>query len=132
MEWYFGYKFPHNDLNCENFRSREKWYQQSTIATQFVRKFQVEQMKCQDELVNIQGAYCLAKSGEVYLVYLPACTTNAGIRVELDKPLSVKWFKANQGGEYQECSITRVEGVGNKVLGYPPSDPELDWVIVIQ
>jgi hypothetical protein len=37
VEWYFGYRYPHNDLNLEDFRSRENWWKQSTIATQFMK-----------------------------------------------------------------------------------------------
>ena len=39
VEWYMGYRFPHNDLNCEDFRSRTNWWKQSTIATSFMRQF---------------------------------------------------------------------------------------------
>ena len=44
----------------------------------------------------------------------------------------VKWFNPRLRGEYQEGSVTRIESAGNNVLGYPPSDPELDWVVVVQ
>ncbi len=132
VEWYFGYRFPHNDLACEDFRSRENWFKQSTIATQFVSEYPLEEMICQDELVNAGGAYCLTKTGEVYIVYLPAGTINATIKVELESPLSVGWFNPRQGGEILEGSIASLSGHGIRNLGNPPSEPEQDWVVVVQ
>ena len=28
IEWYFGYKHPHSDLTCQDYRVREKMWQQ--------------------------------------------------------------------------------------------------------
>ncbi len=132
VEWYFGYRYPHTDLTCEDFRSRDTWWKQSSIATQFVNQFPLEEMICQDELVNIKGAYCLAKTGEIYLVYLPAGTKNAGLRLESEKSLSVKWFNPREGGEMQDGSITSLKGKGFQSLGEPLVDIEKDWVVVIR
>ena len=33
-------------------------------------------------LINVPGAYCLAKEGELYLVYLPAGSSQAKLRIE--------------------------------------------------
>ncbi len=43
-EWYFGYRYPNNDLNTEDFRSRDNWWKQSTLATHFIKQFPVEVM----------------------------------------------------------------------------------------
>ncbi len=132
VEWYFGYRFPHNDLNCEDFRSRENWWAQSALATGFVDKFPLEQMNSHDDLVNIRGAYCLADPGEVYLVYLPTGLREARLKVDSDKPMSVTWFNPREGGEIQEGSVTSIQGMGPQSLGNPPSDQYKDWVVVIQ
>ncbi|MCK5463841.1 MAG: hypothetical protein KAI95_12520, partial [Bacteroidales bacterium] len=132
VEWYFGYRYPHTDLTCEDFRSREIWWKQSSIATQFVCQFPLEDMTCQDELVNIKGAYCLAKTGEVYVVYLPAGTKNAGLRLESEEPLSVKWFDPREGGEMRDGSITSMQGKGFQSLGEPPAEHDKDWVVRVQ
>jgi len=131
VEWYFGYRYPHTDLTCEDFRSRESWWKQSSIATQFVSRFPLEEMNCQDELVNIKGAYCLAMTGKVYLVYLPAGTRDARLRLESGAPLSVKWFNPREGGELLDGNITSLQGKGFQSLGEPPAEPEKDWVVVI-
>ena len=36
-QWYFGYGYAHNDLDCENFRSRENMWSQTRIALDFMR-----------------------------------------------------------------------------------------------
>ncbi len=132
VEWYFGYRYPHNDLNLEDYRSRENWWKQSTIATQFVSQFPLEEMKSADELVYAKGAYCLAKTGKTYIVYLPAGTQNAKLRIDLENPLLVKWFNPREGGEMQDGSVSSLEGTGNKNLGNPPVDVEKDWVVVVR
>jgi hypothetical protein len=131
VEWYFGYRYPHTDLTCEDFRSRDNWWKQSTIATQFVKQFPLEEMKAMDELINAENAYCLAKSGEIYIVYLPAGTQNAKLKIEANKELSIKWFNPREGGEQLDGTVKSVSS-GIQYLGNPPSEIEKDWVVVVK
>ncbi len=78
VEYYFGYALPENDLLCEDFRSREKSWDACRIALEFFRDHEIPfwEMNPADELVgNPEGAsgkpWCLAKKGQLYLVYLP-------------------------------------------------------------
>ena len=132
VEWYFGYRFPHNDLELEDFRSRENWWKQSTLATQFIKQFPLKEMKNADELVSTKNAYCLAKPDEVYVVYLPAESKNAKIKLQSNKRLKIKWFNPRTGGNFLEGSISTVSGPGTVLLGEPPTDIEKDWVLVLQ
>jgi len=132
VEWYFGYRYPHNDLECEDFRSRANWWKQSAIATQFVSGFPLEDLKCMDELVAVEGAYCLAKPGELYIAYLPAGTENAFLSTESAASLSVRWLDPRNGSEALEGSVESVSGKGMFSLGNPPSDPDMDWVVIVR
>lgn len=132
VEWYCGYRYPHNDLNLEDFRSRDIWWKQSTIATRFVQQFPLEEMICNDEVVNVKGAFVLEKPGEIYIAYLPAGTQNAKISLSGDKSYSVKWFNPRDGGDRQAGSVATVQGKGTQDLGNPPSETEKDWVVVVQ
>jgi hypothetical protein len=132
VEWYFGYRYPHTDLTCEDFRSRDTWWKQSTIATQFVKQFPLEEMKNNNALVNIKGAYCLEKPGEIYLLYLPAGTQKAKINLPGEKSFSVKWFDPREGGEMQSGSLETLQGKGFQVLGSPPDNIDKDWVVDVQ
>ena len=132
VEWYFGYRYAHNDLGLEDFRSREHWWRQSTLATEFINDFPLEEMSCRDELVSVEGAYCLAKEGELYLIYLPAGSKEAQLRADLPSSMKVLWFNPRAGGEFSQGSVTSLSGPGAKSLGTPPADPELDWVVVLR
>ena len=132
VEWYFGYRFAHNDLNLEDFRSREMWWIQSTLACRFMNNFPLEEMRCRDELLDSSDAYCLAKEGELYLVYLPAESARVRIQLEQPGPLQVDWFNPRTGGELQQGSVSTISGNGFQSLGTPPSESELDWVVVIR
>ncbi|MCK4992768.1 MAG: hypothetical protein KAS29_19865 [Bacteroidales bacterium] len=85
-----------------------------------------------DELVDAPGAYCLAKEGELYLVYLPAETAPSQLHLNQPGTLEVTWFNPRTGGELQQGSVQSISGKGPRSLGTAPSDPDLDWVVVIQ
>ena len=51
VEWYFGYKFPHNDLNCEDWRSRDHLWDLTRYAVEFFHAYlPFVEMKHADEL----------------------------------------------------------------------------------
>ena len=130
MEWYFGYRYPHNDLNLEDFRSRENWWKQSSIATAFVKAYPLEEMESRDELLHVKDAWCLAREGKLYLVYLPRAS-NARLDLTGSGAYQLQWFNPREGGDLQQGSAASLEGGRNRSLGQPPSDPEKDWVAVV-
>ena len=131
VEWYFGYRYPHTDLELEDFRSRDNWWKQSTIATQFVQQFNLEEMKSMDELVNLKDVYCLAKPGEIYIIYLPAGTQNPKLKIAGEKEFSVKWFNPRQGGNLTEGSVKTIKD-GSLNIGNAPFEQDKDWVVLVQ
>ena len=71
-EWYFGYKYPHNDLTCNDFRSREAMWRQGRAAVAFFsREVPLDRVEPADELADGEGVWCLADVGSFYLVYVP-------------------------------------------------------------
>jgi len=132
VEWYFGYRFPHNDLNLEDFKSRDAWWKQSTIATQFVSQFPLEKMGSTDELVNTGGAFCFSQPDSVYLVYYPAGSSSRSINLTSDKTFTVKWFNPRAGGDWVDGSKTQISGTGFQSVGEPPVEKDNDWIAVIQ
>ena len=131
VEWYFGYRYPHNDLNLEDYRSRENWWRQSTIATTFMKRFPLEEMKANNKLVNVNGALCLEKPGELYLIYMPSANKNPMINLPGNKKYSVKWFDPRLGGELIDGTVSVIQGNGSRFLGNPPGDINKDWVLVV-
>ncbi|MFA5326315.1 MAG: DUF5060 domain-containing protein [Prolixibacteraceae bacterium] len=129
-EWYFGYRYPNNDLNCEDFRSRERWWKQTKIATDFFgNNLPLGQMAAANQLVSEAGAYCLAKAGEVYVVYLPKVNSP-----EMNLPegkYTIQWFNPRTGGKLQDGTIKNVNGGENADFGKPPVEDGGDWVVVL-
>ena len=103
-EYYFGYQLPDNDLVAENFRSRDKSWDYGRIAIEFFRtqKIPVTEMKNCDELVgntsHDNSRYCFAKTGELYLVYLPAGGQQDLNLAGATGQFSVSWFDPRTGG----------------------------------
>lgn len=130
-EWYFGYRYPHNDLMCEDFRSRELWWKQTKIATDFfLNNLPLAQMNAANELVNLAGAFCFAKSGEVYVVYLPKAEQTT-IALPAGK-FSIKWFNPRTGGKLQDGTLKTLNGGGKVSLGMPLVNDGRDWVVLIK
>ena len=71
VEWYFGYKHPHSDLTCQDYRTRDRMWDQSRYALEFFRKHNIPfwEMKNDDKLTRNPDDYCFAKAGEIYLIY---------------------------------------------------------------
>ena len=61
VEWYFGWKYPHADLTCEDFRSRELWWKQSKIAVDFITNYPMEEMKKSTGLLKNFNTYGFSK-----------------------------------------------------------------------
>jgi hypothetical protein len=126
-EWYFCSKFPNNDQTCEDWRTRDIMWGQTRYALDFFHKYlPFYQMSPKDSLVS--RGWCLAKPGEVYVVYLPE-----GGSTEIDLAegsYTVQWYNPRTGGKLKDGSVTKVAGPGPVFLGDPPADPHKDWIIL--
>ncbi|MBN1816218.1 MAG: DUF5060 domain-containing protein [Sedimentisphaerales bacterium] len=132
VEWYFGYRFSHNDLNCEDWRSRDLWWDQNRHAADFFTKYlPFAQMAHADERVP-RGNYCLALPGQVYAVYLPLGGTTEIDLADTEDSFSVEWYDPRRGGSLQAGSVRFVRGPGKQGIGAPPNEPNKDWVILIK
>ena len=133
VEYYFGYQYPHNDLNAEDWRSRDSvWDDVRHALTFFQEHIPFWTMKPADDLAKDAEAYVMANPGNVYLVYLPR-----GGPVQLDLgsnsiSYTVHWYDPRAGGALQTGSVTSVVGPGPVLLGQPPSSPQSDWAILLR
>lgn len=138
VEYYFGYKLPQNDLVCEDWRSRDQSWDYCRIALDFFRENKIPfwEMQNADALVgnkeNDNSKYCLAKPGEIWLVYLPNGGTSDLDLTGVSGECSVKWFNPRAGGALQSGLLKTVKGPGKVSLGQPPSDPADDWLVVVE
>ncbi len=130
-EWYFGHKFAHNDLTCEDWRSREHMWELTNYALEFFRNYlPFWEMTHNDKLASKRNAYVLAKVGEVYAIYLKKGHSTS-LQIPEGKYI-VQWYNPRQGGQLQQGSVTSISGAGAKSIGEPPQEPNKDWAILVK
>ncbi|MEM6772362.1 MAG: DUF5060 domain-containing protein, partial [Bacteroidota bacterium] len=71
-EWYFGYKHDHSDLSCEDFRSRDKFWDQCRHQLDFIAEQRppLPSMLPQNKLTSSEQDWVLAQEGQAYLILL--------------------------------------------------------------
>lgn len=133
VEWYFGYKFAHADLNCEDWRSRDHMWDLTGYALEFFNKhLPFHKMVSRDELLSTNHGYCFAKEGEVYAVYLREGGT-ADLDLGQNKgSYSVRWYNPRKGGKLVKGTVSTVKGPGKVNIGRAKKDVYKDWAVLIK
>jgi hypothetical protein len=132
VEWYFGYRFAHNDLNCEDWRSRDHMWDLTRYALEFFLRIPFDRMSHHDELTSSPDDYCLAEPGSVYAIYL---TTGGTTDLDLGtsrKTFRVQWYNPREGGPLQQGTVNTIKGPGKVSIGLPPADQDKDWVVLVR
>jgi hypothetical protein len=134
-EWIFAYdtwpRVPakHLDIACEDWRPWDKLWDHTALALDFFHQhLPFTQMGCDDKLVNSIHAWCFAKAGEVYAVYV-----FGGVDVKLKLPagrFTTHWFDIRKGGDL--IPAQPLTGPSELILGKPPRDAEKDWVLLVR
>ena len=76
--------------------------------------------------------WCLAKTGEIYVVYLPAGgTTSLDLR-QASGRFAISWFDPRHGGLLRRGSVASVLAGSIVELGEAPESPAEDWAIVVR
>jgi hypothetical protein len=130
VEWYFGYKYAHNDLDCEDFRSRANMWKQTRIAVDFFQEYlPFSEMNHGDHWITEGTGYCFAKPGFVYVVYRPS----SEMKILLPAAdYSLHWYNPRDGGRLIEGWRNKLTKPTSVRLGTPPSDLNRDWVALIR
>ena len=148
-EWYFGYQHPHSDLTCQDYRSRDLFWDMGRICINFFAEqdLPVTEMTSQNELLSSHfpngfGDLCFAKQGDTYVVLLKKggehqLNVSAPQKNHFDKrdselEFSIKWYDPRNGGPLQTGSKPSFKGTGIKSLGTAPNNPEKDWVVLVR
>jgi hypothetical protein len=138
VEYYFGYKLAQNDLICEDFRSRDKSWEYAKIAIDFYNNSGLSflEMTNQNDLIgnanNEKEKYCLAKEGEVYLVYLGYTNTSSLDLSGVSGSFNVTWFNPRTGESNLKGKVKRVKGGNTVDLGTAPKNTNEDWLAIIK
>ena len=132
IEWYFGYDHPHSDLTCQDWRSRDKMWDQCRYALQFFNENEIPfwEMTNDDKLVSTQGDYCFYKPNEIYVAYLK----NGGVsKLNLNDAtgtFNLRWCNPRNGEFAGETK--QLKGGKQVTLGPPPEDTSSDWVALLK
>ncbi len=134
VEYYFGYQYPNNDLNCEDWRSRDSvWDDVHQALTFFQEHLPFWEMTGNDALAADADAYVLTHPQETPIaVYLPR---GGPIRLDLSAysgAYTVHWYDPRRGGALQSGSVTGVQGGQLVALGGPPGEVDADWVVLLR
>ncbi len=130
VEWYFGHKYAHMDINCEDWRSRENMWDQTRYALEFFQNYlPFERMEPDNALISSKSGYCLAEPGVVYAIYLSdggstKLKTEAGT-------YDVYWYNPRAGGKLQRGSVKQIKGPGALSIGIPPGKGDTDWAVLV-
>jgi hypothetical protein len=132
VEWFFGIGHPHNDLDLEDWRTRQQLWAHTRYALEFFQAYlPFESLEPRNGDVDGDPAYCFGNEGEIYAVYLRQGGT---VTLDLDDvphPMRVRWYNPRSGGGLQEGSVSTIQGPGKIGIGEPPSDQHRDWVALI-
>lgn len=137
-EWYFGYKHAHSDITCQDYRSRDLFWDQARHAMNFFHENKVPfwQMESRNDLVgnskNENTVYCLAKAQEEYVIYLNSVSTANLDLSNTTGNFEVFWYNPKQGGKLQQSSLQTVKGGSVVSLGKSPDTRQQDWTVLVR
>lgn len=126
LEWYFGYKHDHSDLTCQDWRSRDLFWDQCKIALDFFNALPFTEMESHDELLSTDD-YCFAKPGDIYVVYLRTGGSTV-LDMQAEGTFTIQWFDPRTG-EYLKKPRKLKAG---KVTLEAPEKGDDDWAAVIK
>ncbi len=135
VAYFFGYALPENDLNCEDFRSREHMWGYNRVALDlFHAEVPFWLMLSADSLITQDQnlAFCLSLSDSIYLAYLPA-----GGMADIDLSaatgtFSIMWYNPRTGGPLQMTADSLAFGGQKQSIGPPPAQPDEDWAVLLR
>jgi hypothetical protein len=135
VEWYFGYRFPHMDLDCEDWSTRGRMWDQTRIALEFFHRYlpfwEMEPVLPPFRVAEGSPMRVFAKIGEIYAIQFPR---GGSAQIALPEgEYTVDWFNPRTGGELMQGEVRELRGgKGRRWLGLPPSERSLDWVALIR
>ncbi|MEX0330984.1 MAG: DUF5060 domain-containing protein [Puniceicoccaceae bacterium] len=149
VEWYFGYEKPHSDLTCQDWRTRDQFWDIARYSIEVMGSLPLGDMHPCNYLLNTNSwdAYCLAEEGNIYAIYFKEWKDATIDLREHPGTYSVRWFNPRTGegpltgSELREihprrrvASIDTIEVKDTQLshIGPAPYDHHEDWLVIIQ
>lgn len=137
VEWYFGHKYDNDDLNCEDFRSRDRLWELTAIARNFfLDNLPIEEMKPADNIVSPRANYCFVKDDDVIVIYIPRGGASS-VRLNPQKSYRLQWFDPRNGGELFDSHelpviVSEVSELNFQIGTKEKYNLRNDWVAVLK
>ncbi len=137
VEWYFGHKYDNDDLNCEDFRSRDRLWELTAIAMNFfLDNLPIDEMKPADNIVSPRANYCLVKDDDVIVIYIPRGGASS-VRLNPQKSYRLQWFDPRNGGELFDSHelpeiVSEVSELNFQIGTKEKYNLRNDWVAVLK
>jgi len=131
LEWYFGYQYANDDLDADDWRSRDQFWDYHRYALDFLRSLPFRTMDADNARLGGEDGYVFSDGLDRFVVYL----TDGGTGATLDLPsgtFEVEWFDPRNGGSLQAGGMTEVNGGSNTAIGSPPNDQNADWIALVK
>ncbi len=133
VAWTFGDAYEHDDLDCEDWRSRDAMWTQTDTALRFFRDhLPFDEMTAADERTLDPTDYVFAKGDDLIAVYLPAGGAPTLDFGAANHVYTVRWFDPRNGGPLRLGSKGSVLGYGAVSLGLPPEETSSDWLVLVE
>ena len=133
VEWYFGYKNHNNDLNCEDWTTRDHMWDYTRFALEFFQNhLPYWEMVSNDELVSCsENAFGFSNKGKIHVVYFKSFLP---CEIDLSNESGqyrLKWYDPRNGGDLKDGSVLKVESGSWVNTGKPKIDDGLDWALLL-
>jgi hypothetical protein len=132
VEWYFGYEHPHSDLTAQDWRSRDRMWDQCRVALKFFSNNAIPfwQMRNRNELSSATDSYVFGKQGEAYVVYLKHGEATTLDLANDRATFELHWFNPRTG----EFVGDQVDVTGGDAVSLrPPAERDgEDWIAYLR
>ncbi|AWB67311.1 DUF5060 domain-containing protein [Saccharobesus litoralis] len=130
VEWYFGYKYAHNDLNAEDWRSRDLLWDQTFIAKQFFTDNNIFDLTTR--CVNQEGIYCLTnRDKSSAIIYTDNIENESLGNLSISGEYKARWFNPKSGQIHESSALVSIAGGKLINLQQPPKSEQSDWALVL-
>eukprot|EP00041_Stephanoeca_diplocostata_P005716 m.66957 g.66957 ORF g.66957 m.66957 type:complete len:698 (-) comp15959_c1_seq1:82-2175(-) len=137
VEAYFGYANPHNDLNLEDFRSREMWWDACWHARDFLERYvPFWDLAAADSVLRLGPSvvgHAFGRANRTYVVYLSNVLhqSSLDLTASATTTFEIAWYDPRNGGGLLTGTVPTVTGGSTAELGVPPTQRQHDWVALL-
>ena len=135
VEWYFGYNSPNNDLEAEDYRSRDLFWHQNAIARRFFEDHvPFHKMRPLPQSVPMEFLYVFGVPDVHYLVMVANPARFNKVRLDtVGARYRLRWFDTRNGGDLVVGTVGEIVAADTAVsLGLPPEEIGRDWLAVLE